>query len=100
YLERVASAGVPNSGRLLIFHNLDRAPEEVLEFLHAIVPILQTADVSVLLEVTVSDGVCVLGRKRWNTYVSLFERSANLGRFVLDNLTEEDSVNLLLEELP
>lgn len=99
YLSFVAHAGRAGA-RFLIFQNLDKASEEVLEFLHAIVPILVGGNISVLLEIAVGGAVELFGRARWKAYLDLFERSATLGRFAIENLTKSDAIDLLLEELP
>jgi tetratricopeptide (TPR) repeat protein len=99
YLSFVANDG-RGGARLLIFQNLDKASEEVLEFLHAIVPMLVAGDISVLLEIAVGGAVELFGPSRWKAYLDLFERSATLGRFAIENLTKSDAIDLLLEELP
>lgn len=87
------------SERLIIFHNLDKAPEEVLEFLHTTVPIMTAKKISVLLELTIGSEIHV-ARERWDAYLRLFENVANLGNFSVEQLSETDAIDLLLEELP
>jgi hypothetical protein len=99
YLSFVADGGRAGA-RLLVFHNLDKAPDEVLEFLHAIVPILTAKDVSVLLELAMGGDSQLVGLSQWKAHVELFERAASLGRFAVASLEPDGGVELLLEQLP
>lgn len=99
YLSFVAGGGRAGR-RFLVFHNLDKSPAEVLEFLHAVVPILVEKDVSVLLELAVGGDAPFVGRSQWRAHIELFERKAALGRFVVPSLDMEGGVELLLEHLP
>jgi hypothetical protein len=99
YLSFVAGGGRAGR-RLLVFHNLDKASAEVLEFLHAVVPILVEKDVSVLLELAVGGDAPFVGRSQWRAHVELFERAATLGCFIVPSLDLEGGVELLLEHLP
>jgi tetratricopeptide (TPR) repeat protein len=86
--------------RLLVFHNLDKATTEVLEFLRATVPVLTVKNVSILLELTVGDGAQFVGTTQWKAYIELFERAATLGRFIVPAFELKDGIDLLLEKLP
>jgi tetratricopeptide (TPR) repeat protein len=99
YLSFIAGGGRAG-GRLLVFHNLDKAAVEVLEFLHAIVPTLTTRDVSVLLELAVGGNAQLVGASQWRAYVELFERASTIGRFTVPALDLEGGIELLLEQMP
>jgi hypothetical protein len=99
YLSFIADRGRAG-GRLLVFHNLDKAAAEVLEFLHAISPILIAKDVSVLLELAIGGDLQFAGTSQWKAHIELFERAATLGRFTVPVPDLDSGIELLLEQMP
>lgn len=86
--------------RLLVFHNLDKATGEVLEFLHALIPILTEKNISTLIELAIGGDAQFVGASQWKAHIGLFERAATLGRFTVPNLDQQGGIELLLEQLP
>jgi tetratricopeptide (TPR) repeat protein len=99
YLSLVASGGQPG-GRLIVFHNLDKSPAEVLEFLHTIIQTLIDKDISVILEISIGGDAPLVGSAQWKIHVELFKRIAALGCFIVPSLNMEGGIELLLEQLP
>lgn len=99
YLSFIADDGRAGA-RLLVFHNLDKATAEVLEFLHAIIHLFIAKNVSVLLELAVGGDSLFVGASQWKAHVELFERASTLGRFTVPALNLEGGIELLLEQMP
>jgi hypothetical protein len=99
YLSFIADGGRAG-GRLLVFHNLDKAAAEVLEFLHVIVSVLTAKDVSVLLELAVGGDAQYVDASQWKAHIELFERASTLGRFTVPVLDLDGGIELLLEQMP